>query len=139
MRTAVEDAIAAFGIDKRIPLCIGEGNGDLSHLSFFRDVEDRLLIIDFDRLDPARVDITILSLIPGAVERIAQLAIFIDANDVHNRVRAEEMELIGFKGRSIIKWHPAECNASLLDRRSVREGAVEAQVLQCKGKRARAG
>src|ERR1043165_129673 len=128
MGTAVEDTIAAFGIYIRVPFCICERNRDLPHLSFFRDVKHRLLIIDFHRLDVARVDIAILDLIPSTVKRITQLAIFVDGYDLYNRVRAEKMDLVGFERGSIIKRHAAECNAALLDRRRVGKRAVEAQV-----------
>src|SRR6476469_8599594 len=84
MRTAIEDAITAFSIDERILLCIRERNGDLSHLSFFRDVEGWLLILDLHGLDPPGVDIAIIDLVPGAIKRVAQLTIFIDGDYIYN-------------------------------------------------------
>src|SRR5574342_109275 len=79
---AIIQAIATFSIHIRFLLCIAEWNGDLSELTFFRDVENRLLIICFNRLNPAGVSVPIVDLIPCAVERISLLTVFLYTGDL---------------------------------------------------------
>src|SRR5215207_8941239 len=69
MSRAIIDAIAAICVYIRVFLCIAEWDRDLSHLSILRDVENWLLIIGFNGLDPAGVGVPVVDPVPGAVER----------------------------------------------------------------------
>src|SRR5687768_454134 len=113
MRAAVVDAIAALCIDKRILLGIAERNSDLSNLSPFRQMEDRLLIIRFHRLDPTGVRIPIIYLIPRAVVRVSLLTILLYIGNLYYLIRAEMMDLIGVEGRGIIQRNTAPSDPSL--------------------------
>src|SRR5688572_7209864 len=78
MCCAIEQTITPIGIYIRSFPCIAEWNTDLPNLSLFRNIELWPLIICFHRLYPAWIGVPLsIDLIPGVIERVAWLAIFI--------------------------------------------------------------
>src|SRR6266496_732127 len=117
MSGAIKDAVAAVGVDVRIFLCITERNRELAYLPFIRDVENRLLIINFNGLHPTGVRVPIFGLVPCAIERIPLLAILNNRCDLHDLIRTEEIDLLGFECWLVIKRRSTVSNTSPFDGR----------------------
>src|SRR5215208_6661889 len=98
MGCAVIGTVAVICIHKRSLLSIADRNADLSQLSFFGDIENRLLIVGFHRLNATGEHISALHLVPQAVVwvSIGCLPILYEREDVYHLVRSEKMKLIRF-------------------------------------------
>src|SRR6187455_1418724 len=116
MGRTIKQAVAALCIHIRFLLCIAEWNHDFSNLSFFGDVEDRLLVTRFHWLYPAGICKTfVIDLIPHMIERIPLFAVLIHGSDVHNFIAAEVMYFVGSERGSVIKRDAAQGDPPFFD------------------------